>query len=286
MWRKLLFATDGSDYAETGLRQVAHLAARLAATLDVVHVTDTRQVFFPFVPMASGGLLGDVQLPAVQMEALQDTLDQRSRDVLARAREILKESNVEGAALELEGPPAPTLIEKAREYDLIALGKKGIGHGWSDDDIGSTTEKVVRRSQSPVLVTSGRPRQVDKVLWAYDASPGLEGMLDVVPTLCATLGIHLTLLSVAENDQDEEKQRELLARPAEVARRKGVEPRIVLLQGYPEEEIIHLARREDHTLIAIGAYGHHRLVEFFLGSVARVVLRHSEVPVLLLRRSE
>lgn len=286
MWRKLLFATDGSDYAETGLRQVAHLAARLTATLDVVHVTDTRQVFFPFVPMASGGLLGDVQLPAVQMEALQDTLDQRSRDVLARARQILKESNVEGTALELEGPPVPTLIEKAREYDLIALGKKGIGHGWSDDDIGSTTEKVVRRSEFPVLVTAGRPRTVDKVLWAYDASPGLEDRIEVVPTLCATLGIPLTLLSVAENDQDEAKQRELLSRPAEVARRKGVEPRIVLLQGYPEEEIIHLARREDHTLIAIGAYGHHRLVEFFLGSVARVVLRHSEVPVLLLRRSE
>lgn len=286
MWSHLLFATDGSDYAETGLRQVADLAARLSATLDVVHVTDTRQVFFPFVPMASGGLLGDVQLPAVQMEALQETLEHRSQGVLERARAILQENAVEGTTHSLEGPPVPTLLEKAGDYDLVALGKKGIGHGWSDDDIGSTTEKIVRRSESPVLVTAGRPRPIGKVLWAYDASPSSERMIGVVPSLCAALRIPLTLLSVAENEGAEKKQRELLARPAEAARTHGVEPRLEMVQGYPEEEIIHLARREDYTLIAIGAYGHHRLVEFFLGSVARVVLRHSEIPVLMLREAE
>jgi len=265
---------------------MAHLASRLAVDLDVVHVTDTRQVFFPFVPMASGGLLGDVQLPAVQMEALQETLEQRSQGVLERAQAILNDHQVTGKTISLEGPPVPTLLEKAGEYDLVALGKKGIGHGWSDDDLGSITEKIVRRSETPVLVTAGRPRTIEKVLWAYDASPISERMFDVVPSLCATLSIPLTLLSVAETETREEKQHELLARPAEAARRQGVEPRLEMVQGYPEEEIIHLARREDYTLIALGAYGHHRLVEFFLGSVARVVLRHSEVPVLLLRETE
>ncbi len=283
MWSKLLFATDGSDYSETGLRQIARLAALLGAALDVVYVHDTRQVFLPFVPMATGGLLGDVQLPTLQLDALQKSLEERSQEVLTRARAILQEEEVNGKDSLVEGPPAATILDVAAPYDLLALGKKGIGHGWSDDDIGTTAEKIVRRSKIPLLVTAGRPRPIDKVLWAYDASPASERMIDLVPSLCAALHIPLTLLSVAEREGDDARQREKLARPEQAARQRGIEPRLITLQGYPEEEILHQARRDDYTLIALGAYGHHRLVEFFLGSVARVVLRHSEVPILLLR---
>jgi nucleotide-binding universal stress UspA family protein len=286
MASRILFATDGSDYAETGLRQVSRLALRLEGPLDVVHVRDTRQVFFPFVPMASGGLLGDVQVPSTQVETLQETLEGRSAEIVERARALLQESEVSGKAFAVEGPPARTLLDLAADYDFLALGKKGIGHGWSDDDIGSTTEKIVRRSHTPLLVTAGRPRSIEKVLWAYDASPSSRRLMEIVPPLCKSLGIPLTVLSVAETESDEARQREVLERPADAARQHGLEPRLVVAQGYPEEEIIHLARKEDFTLIALGASGHHRLVEFFLGSVARVVLRHSEVPVLLLREVE
>lgn len=283
MWSKLLFATDGSDFSETGLRKLADLAVRLSASVDVVHLVDIRHAYVPMVPLATGGVLGDVQVPTAQMDSLRATILDEGRRVIERARAMLKQIGIEGEATLIEGPVVPGILEKAKEYDLLGIGKKGWSHGWSDNDVGSTMERVLRRANVPILVTAGRPRRIEKVLWAYDASPCSERMIDVVPLLCERLKIPVTLLSVSEKESAMEQGARHLEAPARAARNRGVETHIEMVTGYPEEEILHFAAKDDYTMIAMGAYGHHRLVDFFLGSVARVVVRRSEVPVLFLR---
>jgi nucleotide-binding universal stress UspA family protein len=60
-----------------------------------------------------------------------------------------------------------------------------------------------------------------------------------------------------------------------------VEP--VILEGNPADEIVNFAEKNDIELIVIGTLGKTGVQRFLLGSVAENVIRHSKVPVLVVR---
>lgn len=60
-----------------------------------------------------------------------------------------------------------------------------------------------------------------------------------------------------------------------------VEP--VILEGNPADEIVDFAAKNDIELIVIGTLGKTGIERFLLGSVAENVIRHSKVPVLVVR---
>ena len=60
-----------------------------------------------------------------------------------------------------------------------------------------------------------------------------------------------------------------------------VEP--VILEGNPADEIVNFAEGNDIELIVIGTLGKTGVQRFLLGSVAENVVRHSKIPVLVVR---
>jgi nucleotide-binding universal stress UspA family protein len=61
----------------------------------------------------------------------------------------------------------------------------------------------------------------------------------------------------------------------------GVQTRIA--RGKPAKQILEVARETGSDLIVMGAHGHGRLHHALIGSVSDAVLRHSDLPVLLMR---
>jgi nucleotide-binding universal stress UspA family protein len=61
----------------------------------------------------------------------------------------------------------------------------------------------------------------------------------------------------------------------------AVEP--VVLEGNPADEIVNFAEKNDIELIVMGTLGKTGIQRFLLGSVAENVVRHSRVPVLVVR---
>jgi nucleotide-binding universal stress UspA family protein len=59
-----------------------------------------------------------------------------------------------------------------------------------------------------------------------------------------------------------------------------VEPKIDIRAGDPVEQIILAAEADNSDLIIVGARGHSMLDELFVGSVARGVVKKSQVPVM------
>jgi nucleotide-binding universal stress UspA family protein len=57
-----------------------------------------------------------------------------------------------------------------------------------------------------------------------------------------------------------------------------------IVEGYPAEEIIRIAREGNVDLIVVGGIGATGLDKFLLGSVADKVVRNSKVPVLVVRK--
>jgi nucleotide-binding universal stress UspA family protein len=66
----------------------------------------------------------------------------------------------------------------------------------------------------------------------------------------------------------------------------GIEVKEVLLEGHPSNEIIDFAENNNIDLIVMGTLGKTGLDRFLMGSVAENVIRHSKVPVLVVRSED
>lgn len=69
----------------------------------------------------------------------------------------------------------------------------------------------------------------------------------------------------------------------ETAKAAGIEVESVLLEGHPADEIVKFAEQNDIEMIVMGTLGKTGLDRFLLGSVAENVVRHSKIPVLVVR---
>lgn len=64
---------------------------------------------------------------------------------------------------------------------------------------------------------------------------------------------------------------------------KGINVEPVLLEGNPSEELIRYAEEEKMDIVIMGTHGKTGLDKLLLGSVAEKLVRHSKVPVMVVR---
>jgi nucleotide-binding universal stress UspA family protein len=139
------------------------------------------------------------------------------------------------------------------------------------------------------------------IMLATDGSPSAEDATREAIELASELHTPLTVVSVAHAEAPyvgyygyaytdviselQEMQREhvehALAAVREQAAAAGVAGETVALEGMPGEEICRAARERDIRLIVVGAHGWGRMGRLIHGSVSEYVLRHADVPVLV-----
>lgn len=141
---KILFPTDFSDSAENASNYAISMAEKFGSKIFAVHVIE------PFTYTSDLGIdMGD------QYQVMEATAKRFLEDVVTSIRE--KNIDVEGILL--TGEPFVEIIKfaKQEQVNLIIMathGRSGIEHIL----LGSTAEKVVRKSPCPVL-TIKRPGQ-------------------------------------------------------------------------------------------------------------------------------
>lgn len=69
----------------------------------------------------------------------------------------------------------------------------------------------------------------------------------------------------------------------ELGEKKSVNVESVILEGNPSEELIQYAEKENMDIVIMGTVGRTGLDRMILGSVAGNVVRHSKVPVMVVR---
>ena len=82
---------------------------------------------------------------------LEEAADELAKEVLARAREIAAEYDVEITTTKAVGHPARVILDRAGDYDTVVMGT----HGGSLRDrllVGNVAQRVFRRSPVPVTV--------------------------------------------------------------------------------------------------------------------------------------
>jgi nucleotide-binding universal stress UspA family protein len=284
--RSILICTDGSPYAAIALRYGRYLAEMMALVVKVLFVEDVRLTQGPLLTGYYGpvGMAPSPAYPAFY-DDLVKTVKEQGRRAMDEARAAFEGTSLEVEYLVRDGIVRDCILEEARTVDLLCLGRQGEHGDWEGDDLGSTVEKVLRRSARPVLVTPGEFHEITRLLVAYDGSQPANRALRVACSLASDEGFEMIVAVVAESADErpfgERKQHE--ARELAAAY-KDVDTQVVLLEGEEEErQLIEHAAQQGCDLIVMGAYGESRIREWLVGSTTSGVLARATTPVLCVR---
>ena len=194
------------------------------------------------------------------------------------------------------GKPAPEILRVAREHgaDLIVMGAHG-STGFRKLFFGSTTERVLRETPVPVLVTPAEdvgPTRIEdttaavrRILTPVDLAGATARQVAVAQKVSEHLGLPLLLLHVVEPvrpmvaahprlpkidaERRDRAERQLEEFVAGVP--PSVKPESLIAYGEPAEEIAKVAAERGAGLIVMGLQSSH-LLSPRMGSVTYRVL--------------
>lgn len=141
----IVVGVDGSPEAALALAQAAQDAVRRGATLRVVSVARTPEVWA--VPLGMAPPTVPV-MPGESPDAVRAAA-QAAVEALVAANPELAQVKVEVVAM--SGHAATELVEQSREADLLVIGHRGLG-GLASAFLGSVGLSCVLHAHCPVLV--------------------------------------------------------------------------------------------------------------------------------------
>ncbi len=275
---------DGSPQAAAVCDCAAWASRQLGAPLTLLHVLDRQQ--YP----VSGDLSGIIGLGSREF-LLQElaTLDEKraklaleeGRMMLDAARQRAISAGVaQPECRQRHGDLVETLRDLQDETRLLVVGRQGEDSGDAIQHIGSQLESVIRTMHRPILVTVGEFSPPRSLMLAFDGSAttlkGIE-MLASSP-LFQGMPIHLVMVG---NESDEARTQLDAARDALAA--GGFEVHSAIRAGEVEPTLHAYQAEHGIDLLVMGAYGHSRIRQFFVGSTTTNMIRTTRTPLLLLR---
>lgn len=286
----VLFPTDGSDAASEVLNHVLDVAEIHGATLHVLNVADTAR--------DSVTRIG---------RDVVDVLEQEGEQIVREAADRAEARDVPVVAEVHQGRPYSTIVEYAEQHaiDLIVMPTHG-RTGLERLLLGSVTERVIRRSDVPVLTI--RPDDDAEVHYPYrnvlvptDGSECATAALTVGADLVNTHEATLHLLSVVDvmslgvdvysemqADLLEEHADEVIDEAVRLAEDAAVESVTSAVEygSSVHREVLSYVEEHDVDVVVIGTHGRTGFDRYLLGSVTEQLVRTSPVPVMTVRTPE
>lgn len=276
----ILACIDGSAVTPAVCDYAAWASKRLATPLTLLHVLDEAR--YPATPDFSANLgyagIGDLQQQLSDLDQRRNQLALvHGQAMLDAACQRVTNTGVRRARMRQEhGDLVTTLRAWQAETRLLVIGKQGVSHPQQDALVGDHVERIVRSVSCPVLIATGDYAPPRAFMIAFDGSPLMQQVVQRVAASDLLRGLQCHLVSVGDSGD---------ARTAAVRqlREAGLSVEAVTLSGNVEHALHGYQIRHELDLVVMGAYGHSRLREFFLGSTTNLLLRGATVPHLVLR---
>lgn len=275
--KKILLATDGSEYASIALENALLLAEKFSSSIGLLYVVNIRQLEGPFISDLSGAV-GVMPFLNFQKQ-VRELLYHKGEAVLANLLDYCMKKGVPAETELLEGVVSRVVCKVGKAYDLICLGRHGEHASWKGLMMGSTVEEVARGSSRPVLVSQGTPGPIRRILLPYDGSQTASASLSLAVEMAMNLEASLTVLVATGNSEEGE---ELLEEAGRYVEKRDLQVSFTRRVGDSVSTILEISET-GYDLVVMGAYGHSRLRELFLGSTTTGVLSRIKIPVLLYR---
>jgi nucleotide-binding universal stress UspA family protein len=293
--RSVVAATDLSAPARRAVDRAARLARSAGASLTLVHAVNASLLSELRRWLDTGG---DIE------RSIVDDLGARLRDL---ARDIAARHQLDVDGRTITGRPVDEIARLAdeREADLVVTGTLGAGL-FRSHLVGSTAERVVKKSARPVLMVRQSPHEAyQRVLVPVDFSRWSAPSLDIA-TAVAPDAHFLLMHSVVVpfegrlrfagvDDGTIEKYRATarddarrqLAALAAGARLAGDRWTPLTPTGLdPWMQIVRQEQEQDCDLVAIGKHGRNAVEELLLGSTTSMVIAEGSSDVLVSTRTD
>jgi nucleotide-binding universal stress UspA family protein len=276
MIKSILVAADASAHAVAARDQAVELARLYGARILGVHVLDVRLLEMP--PYLDYSYpFETIPISQFPLELLE-TFRRKAERVLDEFREAVEKAGVPVDVLLDEGIPPQVIAELGDGHDLIAIGKRGEHARWGKEFLGTTTEAVVRRATSPVLLAEQEARPLHNFLVLYDGSHSANQVLKLVADMASHGVLRLSVLTAAKTEADavatQREARDYLgAFPLEVDYRTRT--------GDVVQAVFEELQQNSPDAVCMGLKGHSALRDLILGSTAEHLMREISVPVLL-----
>lgn len=284
MATEITACTDASLYADTVCDYAVWAAAKLNAPVAIVHVLDRSQ--HAAVPDLSGSLgLGSQEVLLQQLAELdeqhsQQTLE-RGHAIIAAARQRMERQGLSDIRDALyEGTLVETLSELQQNTRLLILGKRGFSSATEHGQVGLNVERIIRNMQKPVLLTQQHYKEPAAVMMAYDGSATAQKSLEMLASspFCKGLPVHLVMASA-----EPEQAAAMLSEAATVLSATGFAITTAVLAGEPAVALQQYQQQHDIDIMVMGAYGHSRIRQFFVGSTTTAMICKAKCALLILR---
>jgi nucleotide-binding universal stress UspA family protein len=293
MYDTIVVPTDGSEHATTAAGHAAAFARRFDATAHVLAVVDVQGAAGPF---DAGGVT----------ETFVETLEARADEDIAATVGAMDDDRVTTARV--RGHPSETILEYAQSHDadLLAMGT----HGRTGVDryvAGSVTERVLRRSEAPVLTAraadgAAPAGEYDDVLVPTDGSDAATAAVDHALAVAAASEATVHAVSVVDVSVSigvpdtstpprmlaahEDRAQTAVEHVADRAREDDLDAETAVLSGSPASSILDYAADRGVDLLAMGTTGRTGASRYLLGSTTERVVRHADRPVLAVNARE
>lgn len=260
-------------------------AQRLDAPVTLLHVLDKSA--YPIESNLSGNIgLGTREHllnEMVELEARRGKLAlEQGKYMLqdARNRVVQSQTNLVIETLQRHGDLVETLLEQESHARLVVMGRQGEQHQDQTQAIGSHLENVVRTLKQPILVVMAEFIAPKRFMIAYDGSVTARKALDRVVSSPLLKGLECHLVMVSDEQSQATAELALVAESLIAANFNVV---TAVCQGEVQAalEVYQVTHQID--LMVMGAYGHSRIREFFVGSNTTRMISKSHIPLLLLR---
>jgi nucleotide-binding universal stress UspA family protein len=293
MFERTLVPLDGSDTAEQAIPYARELAERLGSKLVLYHVCGVehqRQVNIHKTYLSS------------LAETIIQALDQKRSDEL---------ENAVSTKVEV-GEPRENICSliQTNNIDLVVMTATGSSGVIVGKMIGSVADHICRNVPVPVMLIRPQQKQstekkqylISQILFTTDGSELAQLALPFAEELASRLFIPITLFQMAHiiasysdnivvddsltytmlSNANEERVRTEMRSLEEKLRGKDIMASSMVVPGAnAADEIIDASSKVGADLIVMSTHGRSGMRRFLLGAVADKVIRHSEVPVLL-----
>ncbi len=141
--KKILVATDGSEYTKEAVSTGLQLAKILGADVTALYVID--QTSFVSFPIDSS------------IVSVYSLLENEGKRAVEEVRKDGEQIGVKVTPVVAEGSPTRKIVEMAADMDLVVMGTLGRS-AISKLFMGSVAERVTRYAPCPVLVVRSKRR--------------------------------------------------------------------------------------------------------------------------------
>lgn len=267
---KILLPTDFSQQSDHAITLARRIATKVSVDLELLHI----------IPCRTEARLNENGEVEVEEDSVQGYLDAQVK-AAQKGFEMYKTDGFASVKTSIEfGPIASTIIFKTPvgAYDLLIMGTKG-AFGLKEFLSGSSTQQVVRGSQTPVLslMCDRSDWQINNILLILQLDRPSAQIPDALKALALSFGATLHIFSNNHPSEavSEEKMKEFLGQQG----LEGIQAKIYP-NGISEKAIVQFDQQFSMDMIAVATEGRSSLSQIFQSSVAEKLVNHMYKPIL------